>query len=156
MMLEESTSIEESSRSSDYLTGAFLEVESERGCEEGSPSPCCLRVSGLAVIVTILLLAAISFPLCFVLFYEVQVDEVQVKRGVSQLPTLSLTGAYWPNSAIFTLFMHIYSFLSIILFGMVGDIFARRIERLDSEIDKKHLMVANNSLFVLGVIFSLF
>ena len=110
----------------------------------------------MTIILTILLLAVLSFPLCFILFYVLHDSEIQVKRGVSQLPTLSLTGAFWPNSAIFTLFMHIYSFLSIILFSMVADVFARRIDRLSSEMDKKRLMAVNNSLFVLGVVFSLF
>lgn len=157
-MLEESSSIEESPRSSENLTDVFFEVESEPGSEEGTSfQPCGLcRVSGVAIIFTILILAVICFPLCFILFYESQDGKIEVKMGVQTLPTLSLTGGYWPNSAIFTLFLHIYSFLSIILFSMVTNIFARRIESLHTEKDKGPLLVANKTLFVLAMVFSLF
>ena len=164
-MMEQQDEITDSPRSSDQLTGTTFEVGSEQGAhEEGNgkqapPCPLPRRVSGIAVIIIIIVLAVICFPLCFILFYELQKNEIEIVDGIPKIPTLSLTGGYWPNSAIFTLFLHIYSFLSIILFSMVAEIYAKRIENLPAETDKgrrTQLYVANGALYWLAMIFSLF
>ena len=89
-IMEQLDEIADSPRSSDQLAGIFFEVESELGAQEeggnGKPCPLPRRVSGMAVIIIIIVLAIICFPLCFILFYELQENEIKMVDGIPQIP----------------------------------------------------------------------
>ena len=167
-MAVELTSLE-SPRSTDGLNnelniilGALGDREEEIASEDcvlETNLKCRLNISGFALIITTVVLGALFFPACFALYFELHAAEETVYVfGIPQIPTLSLTGAFWPSSAIFTLFMHIYAGLSFLIFSMITEIYSARIAQSSSlsKKQKRSLTIINRVLYYLGVVFSLF
>lgn len=75
-------------------------------------------------------LLAVSFGSCFLIYYLDPDRKVYVEHGVHQLPTISLTGAYPPASAILTSALHLASFYLAYTFSAIFVVYERRIERL--------------------------
>ena len=120
-----------------------------------------LKVSGFQLIWTILALSIILFPLCFALFYALNSDGIVYIRGIPQLPTLSLTGGYWPELGVFTTLLHLFAFLSFFIFSMISEVLQ---EKLDSSNDclldrwkfrRTEFQRINSCLYWIGISFAI-
>lgn len=120
-----------------------------------------LKVSGFALIWAILVLSVVLFPLCFLLFYLLNSEGVVYVRGVPQLPTLSLTGGYWPEMGIFTLLLHLFAFLSFFIFTMIAEQLREELKSANNcltdgwKTQRSVLQRINVSLYWIGISFSI-
>ena len=120
-----------------------------------------LKLSGFDLIWTILALSIALFPLCFILFYVLNTDSIIYISGIPQLPTLSLTGGYWPEVGIFTFLLHSFAVLSFLIFSMISEVLHEKLRSsnncLLSRFEKKRraLRVINVVLYWVGVSFSI-
>ncbi len=121
--------------------------------------PPHLSVSGFTLITTIITLSVVLFPLCFILFYTLNMDGIVYVRGVPQLPTLSLTGGYWPELGVFTFLLHSFAILSFFIFSMVSEVLREKLRSdcLLSRFKKRRrtFRVINVVLYWIGVLFAI-
>jgi hypothetical protein len=106
-----------------------------------------------ALILTIGIVTTIS---CFIIFYLMHSEKRYIIHGVRQLPTLSLTGSYFPANIIFTYGLHSMSFLFFGFFGAVFLVYEEKIAKMRMpKDDNARLCFRNKLLFYLSVMFSI-
>jgi len=88
--------------------------------------------SGNALITALISWSLLVFGICMLLFMLLTPQEMFYVLGVKQIPTLSLSGAYQPMEAIFTLGLHWLSVMSAILFFLIWQKNKRHIRKLQS------------------------
>mmetsp|Transcript_11657 Transcript_11657/g.17670 ORF Transcript_11657/g.17670 Transcript_11657/m.17670 type:complete len:283 (+) Transcript_11657:122-970(+) len=70
-----------------------------------------------------------TFLVTFVLFFALHIHRMEHEWGALQIPTISLTGSYLPESIIFTLGLHIMAFLLLLAYSGLYIVYDQNIRK---------------------------
>jgi hypothetical protein len=76
-------------------------------------------LTGNSLVTALIVWAILVFGVCMLLFMLLAPDQLLYLFGIRQIPTLSLSGAFQPGEAIFTLGLHWLSVMSVVFFFLI-------------------------------------
>lgn len=117
-----------------------------------------VRLVASSLSLSMIIISSVVFPLCFLLFYLLHANEATLTvNGYYQIPTLSLTGGFFPEQAIFTGGLYIFAILSATFFTILYDTYCILIKESANPIVVKAntwYVQANYALLIVGYVFS--